>query len=353
MTTGNSGLINYADAGNTIFTFANTYDHASSRMDFAMRTDNPANRVTVMSALGSGRIGIGTTAPADKLHVSSPTANVIIDGAPDNGGISISATTTSRPMMTYSNASTGVLAQIRALNSKDFQIIPNGGSTIAMTLVASGNVGIGTVNPGDKLHVSSPTANVIFDGLQDGKGLILEAQGTSRPDLKFRNATTGALADILATNTKDLQLSVNNGGTLAMHLAASGNVGINTTGPGTKLHMSSGVFTIDGTSAGANFGVNAPVTISSAVFVGTYVSTQAAGGAGASVTALCQSVTYPAGTTFVKSGGCICTGGVAVTGTTSAPNCVTTGCIANGWTCQEPGGTGGACSAYAVCGREQ
>lgn len=92
----------------------------------------------------------------------------------------------------------------------------------------------------------------------------------------------------------------------------------------------------------------APVTISSAAFIGVYVSTQATGGAGAAVTATCR----VAGT-FAVGGGCSCAGGVALTGDLSTPSCVTAGCIANGWTCQEPGGTGGACSAYVICSRLQ
>lgn len=130
-------------------------------------------------------------------------------------------------------------------------------------------------------------------------------------------------------------------------VVSGGRVGVNTANPGTLLHISSGVLTIDGTASGANFGANAPVTISSAAFVGLTVSTQAAGGAGASVTALCPA------NKFAVGGGCNCTGGVSVTGTISEPNCVTAGCVASGWTCQEPGGTGGACAARVLCSRLQ
>lgn len=97
----------------------------------------------------------------------------------------------------------------------------------------------------------------------------------------------------------------------------------------------------------SSFDSNSPVTFSSAVFVGLAMSTIAAGGAGVSVTALC-----PAGK-FATGGGCNCTGGVAVTGTTADFNCLTAGCVPTGFTCQEPGGTGGACSAYVMCSRAQ
>lgn len=96
----------------------------------------------------------------------------------------------------------------------------------------------------------------------------------------------------------------------------------------------------------------APVTVSSAAFLGTHVSTQTAGGAGSAVTALCANPNFPSGT-YATGGGCSCTGGVAITGTTSTPNCVTANCVATGWTCQQPGGTGGACAAFANCSRAQ
>ncbi len=89
------------------------------------------------------------------------------------------------------------------------------------------------------------------------------------------------------------------------------------------------------------------VIFSSAVFVGTFLSTQAAGGAGASVTATCPV------NTFAHGGGCSCSGAVAETANISIPNCVTQGCIPSGWTCQVTGGTGGACSSYAICSRLQ
>ena len=89
------------------------------------------------------------------------------------------------------------------------------------------------------------------------------------------------------------------------------------------------------------------VNVSSKAIVGVTISTQATGAAGALVTATCPSGTY------IMGGGCECTGGVSVTGTLARPTCVTADCIATGFSCQEPGGTGGTCAAFAVCSRAQ
>lgn len=101
-------------------------------------------------------------------------------------------------------------------------------------------------------------------------------------------------------------------------------------------------------TGGLTMAVAATVRTSSAVFVGVSISTQAAGGAGAAVTATC----YTPGT-FAIGGGCDCSGAVAETGNISRPNSVVAGGITNGWTCQVVGGTGGACSAYVICSRLQ
>lgn len=90
-----------------------------------------------------------------------------------------------------------------------------------------------------------------------------------------------------------------------------------------------------------------PVTISSAIFAGVSLSTQPTAGAGAATTALCPQNRYALG------GGCVCTDGVALTGNTANFNCVAPGCIPTGFTCTEPGGTGGSCVAYVLCSRLQ
>lgn len=141
-------------------------------------------------------------------------------------------------------------------------------------------------------------------------------------------ATPGSAA--LLPTTLQFQ-NVNQAGATAnaMVITSSGNVGIGVASP---------VYGLD---------VLGSVHTSSAAFVGVTIATQTAGGAGSSVTATCPN------TTFALGGGCNCSGGVAITGNLSTPNVVTAGGIATGWTCQEPGGTGGACSAYAICSRLQ
>lgn len=87
------------------------------------------------------------------------------------------------------------------------------------------------------------------------------------------------------------------------------------------------------------------VTVSSAIYAGISVSTQAAGGAGALVTVTCPL------NSFAFTGGCSCTGGVATTAEVNMPSPTLTvpGAMPTGWQCQQSGTTGGACAAFVLC----
>lgn len=117
-------------------------------------------------------------------------------------------------------------------------------------------------------------------------------------------------------------------------------------GLGVTYGLSAATATITGT--GAAFSVpNGSASFSGAVFVGLQLSTQAAGTAGTAVTALCDAGSFATG------GGCICGSGVALTDTVGKYNCAIKGCVPTGYTCQDGGGTGGACAAQVLCSRLQ
>lgn len=115
---------------------------------------------------------------------------------------------------------------------------------------------------------------------------------------------------------------------------------------GGSVTVAYGLTTQNLTASTATF--SGPVTNSSATFMGLSLSTQTTGSAGASVTALCR---LPG--TFATGGGCICTSLVGATGITGQFNCVTAGCVPNGYTCQDTGSTGAQCAAQVMCSRAQ
>lgn len=87
--------------------------------------------VTSTGATGTGRF----------VFDGSPTIQTLltISGAANLSGLAVVATTTNKPALLFSNATTGSLANIRANNSKGLEFVVNGGSTTGFTLDVSGN----------------------------------------------------------------------------------------------------------------------------------------------------------------------------------------------------------------------
>ncbi len=99
------------------------------------------NFSTKMVINGSGSVGIGTTNPQEKLHVSG-SSNVRLEvEATDNTVVALKLTNTARSYASFVNAS-------GSLNTYDYNA-----ASVRTTLLTSGNFGIGTTTPNSKLEV--------------------------------------------------------------------------------------------------------------------------------------------------------------------------------------------------------
>jgi hypothetical protein len=145
------------------------YDHPSNKMLFGT---SGVDRVTID---GSGNVGIGTPTPVAKLDVI--------------GNIKISDGTQGTGKVLTSDANGLASWQTPAGADNDWTISGNN-----MFSAVSGNVGIGTVSPMEKLHVSGGNIAIDF-----GQAYIMRSSGgTNVAALSFDGANTLRIGEDIA-----------------------------------------------------------------------------------------------------------------------------------------------------------
>jgi len=206
-------LISTTDVGNSI-----QLHNGSGVMNFYT---NGSIRLSI--AYSTGNVGIGTSSPGYKLDVVGNTrltdsaAQLIINNA------------------TYSEISYGTGNYFRAsgssavINGPNIQLLTGGSERLRVD--GTGNVGIGTTNPGEKLSVNGTFSS---NSLWTVSAAISFWGGypTAYGGLTW---DTGQ-ATVYATSGNKLYLA-SNGSSPDMTIDTSGNVGIGTTNPVSKLSI--------------------------------------------------------------------------------------------------------------------
>ncbi len=184
----------------------------------------------------SGNVGIGTTSPTEKLHVEGNIEFI-------NGGWigSLDGSYWQRIRFEDETPTT--------TNAFNFETRNGSGAFVNhMTILNNGNVGIGATSPLRKLHVVGQLAvnnatteyyGVLMSGGENADPSVLigdwhNSSGTIKWDssgnyLRIDSQHSTANAAIL--------FSGNDGSTEYMRIASTGNVGIGTTGPDSKIQV--------------------------------------------------------------------------------------------------------------------
>jgi len=231
--------ITFVDNTNTGF-----YNAAANEVRI---TTNGTDRLTVDD---TGRVGIGTTNPSQKLHVT--------------GNLRVNDQAISPSIFLRDDDAAGDV-QFTQRNSGDFVLV-NGAttrSTIFETggserfrITSDGNVGIGTSVPGAKLDIKGTSGTyptqIIQHSALDVEGEFLR---TSRTDSGVRyHSIVARQSATTTTGNNYIQFKIHDpsGGqtaqNTALHLDGTGNVGIGTTAPDELLHIRGDVAEFKGTN---------------------------------------------------------------------------------------------------------
>ena len=255
----------YEPAGNPALYLGNNSDPANYYDNNTHFFRNRGGSSTYAVIEGNGNLGIGTTSVTEAIHVYR-AANSIIRlqaGGGNVSGVRMDDASSSgyllknRTSDTTNNALAGALYTYTD-NNKAFQHIHNG--TPLFTILSGGNVGIGTTSPNAKLQVGTHSTSLVGDNSVNARignsntagivyGLTLANTATAtvsnQSALSFVVAgdysATGIISTILRNTTtaaSDLVFTnYNNGLNERMRIQYDGNVGIGTSSPSARLHV--------------------------------------------------------------------------------------------------------------------
>jgi hypothetical protein len=194
------------------------------------------SQTEVLTLLGNGNVGIGTTSPIELLHANGAIISV--------GSSSTSGTTGAKRALFDLSGNQCRLGHFRgAVSSGSGSLGLYTESTEKVRIDTSGNVGIGTTSPTSLLHIRTASVALASNGhlqIQStdagadiGGQLNFGNDNARRCAIAGRQESSDAIAGYLQFGTRGTSGDI----TERMRIDSSGNVGIGTTSPSAKLDV--------------------------------------------------------------------------------------------------------------------
>jgi hypothetical protein len=263
--TGSQMLINYNGTGDNYFDATNDTHFRS--------TTSYTDRLTILS---NGNVGLGEASPADKLDVttSGGTTVATFKNTTTDANTFWSASSGASTKLIFGQGGSNYARIVMDGSDSNKLKFTDGGQNPWMTIDQSGRVGIGSTTPSTTFVVAgtSTLQNVIPAGPYTGNmsTYSLGASTTRWSSLWAQYVNVGtstwSLAQVPGSNRFGIFSSPNGGGTEALSILPNGNVGIGTTSPVSN-------FSIAGTTTIQNMNVTGNLLKGGTPFVGSQWTT--------------------------------------------------------------------------------